>query len=414
MSSKPDDPSSGEPAPDERAPGDQAPGDQAPGDQAPGDQAPGDQAPGDQAPGDQAPGDQAPGSPASGGGAERGVDGARRTRRATGLTVAVTGPTGAIGRSVIRALEHDDRVDRILGMARRPFDPGALGWRKTLYRQGDVLDRAAVAEFVADADVVVHLAYAIVGGREQSRKINLAGSRNVFETTVAADRPYRIVYTSSLAVYGYHAEDPSPLTEDVPPRGSPEHYYSAQKAACEALLTKVTAGRDVEVYVLRPCIVVGPDSTLLIGELRLEALTDRLPPRVRALLARLPALRPVLPDPGVPIQLIHEEDVGSGVLAAVVAAGPPGAYNLAAEGEVTMADMAHAVGVYSVPVPHALVRPASWLVARLPWLPTEVEWVHVARRPMLMDTTRARRNLGWKPHYTSRQALDTMARAAAR
>src|SRR6266496_4124251 len=134
------------------------------------------------------------------------------------LTVAVTGPTGEIGTSVVRALEQERRVDRVLGMARRPFDPASRGWRKTEYRQGDVLDPAAVAAFVAEADVVVHLAYVIVGSREESQRINLAGTRNVFEATVSADRPHRLVYTSSLAAYGYHVDNPVPLTEDVPAR----------------------------------------------------------------------------------------------------------------------------------------------------------------------------------------------------
>ena len=106
-------------------------------------------------------------------------------------------------------------------MARRPFDPGELGLRKTEYRQGDVLDRAAVDALVADADVVVHLAFIIMGGREESRRINLEGSRNVFAAAAASARVQRLVYTSSVAAYGFHADNPQPLTEDVPPRGSP-------------------------------------------------------------------------------------------------------------------------------------------------------------------------------------------------
>ncbi len=84
-----------------------------------------------------------------------------------GLTVAVTGPTGEIGRSFLRAL--DPHVDRILGMARRPFDPGALGLRNTEYRQGDILDPEAVHALVAEADVVVHLAFIILGGHDETR-----------------------------------------------------------------------------------------------------------------------------------------------------------------------------------------------------------------------------------------------------
>lgn len=80
-----------------------------------------------------------------------------------GLTVAVTGPTGEIGTSAVAALERDPAVDRIIGMARRPFQPSSRGWTKTSYRQGDITDREAVDALVADADVVVHLAFIIMG-----------------------------------------------------------------------------------------------------------------------------------------------------------------------------------------------------------------------------------------------------------
>jgi len=59
--------------------------------------------------------------------------------------VAVTGPTGDIGRSLLRALERSRSVKRIVAMARRPFDPAAVGLKKTEYRQADVLDADAVA-----------------------------------------------------------------------------------------------------------------------------------------------------------------------------------------------------------------------------------------------------------------------------
>jgi nucleoside-diphosphate-sugar epimerase len=329
------------------------------------------------------------------------------------MTVAVTGPTGAVGRSVIRSLEQDDRVGRILGMARRPFEPAFLGWRKTRYRRGNVLDRRMVDELVADADVVVHLAYAIVGSRGESARVNVAGSRNVFEATALAARPARLVFASSVAAYGYYAGNPVPLTEDVPARGSPEHYYSAHKAACEELLAEAAAGSGMQAYVLRPCIVAGPDAISLIRNLQLSAVTDRFPAPARRLLAQLPGLRPVVPDPGVPIQLVHHGDVGTAVCAAAMGAGPPGAYNLAAAGEVTMSDLARAVGAYAVPVPRALAVAASRLVTTLPWVPAEVEWVHAARCPMLMSTARARRDLAWKPRYTAREALTEMAGGGA-
>lgn len=328
-----------------------------------------------------------------------------------GITVAVTGPTGEIGISAVDALEHEPSVDRILGMARRPFDPSTHGWEKTEYRQGDILDADAVAALVEDADVVVHLAYLIMGSREESRHINLTGTRNVFEATARAERPRRLVYTSSVAAYGYHPDNPQPLTEDVPPRGSEEHYYSAQKAECESLLAETTAGSGLEVYVLRPCIVAGERATALADSMPWRQLSDLLPDAVRKAIAAVPGLRPVLPDPGIPIQLVHHDDVASAIAAATTVEGATGAYNLAADGVISFSDIAAALGATAVPVPRAAATAASEVLARLPWVPAIAEWLHVARTPVLMDTSRAKRELGWKPQYTSEETLAAMAAA---
>lgn len=233
------------------------------------------------------------------------------------LRVAVTGPTGDIGMSVIEALEHHPDVTEIFGMARRPFDPAERGWSKTVYRQGDILDRDAVDALVEDVDVVVHLAFIIMGSREESARVNLEGTRNVFQAAVAAGRPRRLVYTSSVAAYGYHSDNPVPITEDVPPRGSPEHYYSEQKAACEAALAEITAGSALEVYVLRPCIVAGPKAPALADAMP----WNQLPQPVRRV-AQL--VKPPFPDPGTPLQLIHHDDVAAAIALAVTTSAPTG------------------------------------------------------------------------------------------
>ena len=217
-----------------------------------------------------------------------------RDKKSTGLTVAVTGPTGEIGISAVTALEQDTAVERIIGMARRPFNPASHGWEKTTYQQGDIMDRDAVDALIADADVVVHLAFIVLGSRVESERINLAGTRIVFEASVAAARVKRLVYTSSAAAYGYYSDNPDPITEDVPPRGSPEHDYSAQKAACEAALTEITDGTSLEVFVLRPCIVAGPKATALADSMP----WNRLPSRFRAITRAIPLLKLPLPRAG--------------------------------------------------------------------------------------------------------------------
>jgi nucleoside-diphosphate-sugar epimerase len=325
-----------------------------------------------------------------------------------GLTVAVTGPTGEIGVSAVRAIERSAAVERVIGMARREFDPAERGWTKTEYRQGDVLDHDAVDALVADADVVVHLAYLIMGSREQSRQVNLAGTRNVFEATVAAKRPSRLVYTSSVAAYGYHRDNPLPLTEDVPTRGSAEHYYSAQKAECEQVLHEVTDGSGLEVYVLRPCIVAGPEAPALREKMPWQAALHALPAALQSLAATVAGSLPLLPDPGVPVQLVHHDDVAEAIALCVAGAGEPGAYNIAGAGEVSLSDVAAATGTRSVRVPQAAAVALSQGLARLPLVPAAAEWLHLGRTSVVMDTTRAREVLGWTPQYSAADTLATL------
>jgi UDP-glucose 4-epimerase len=330
--------------------------------------------------------------------------GTRPAGSGAGLTVAVTGPTGEIGKPFIRALERSRDVKRILGMARRPFDPKALGWNKTEYRQGDVLDREAVDGLVEGADVVVHLAFIVVQASDATRDINVEGSRNVFRAAVAAGAE-RLVYTSSVAAYGFHDDNPLPLTEDVPVRGTDEFPYSAQKAELERVLAEATTGTGTGVYTFRPCIVAGPDARMLVDAIPYVKLGDKLPGAVRRLLQTVPILKPVIPDPGVPFQLVHHDDVAAALVAAVAGRGEPGIYNLAGEGEITMSDLADALGWYSIPVPDLAVDATAEVVSRMPFAPAEAKWIEAGRTPVLMDTTKARRGLRWRPRHPTRETL---------
>src|SRR6185437_10862564 len=286
---------------------------------------------------------------------------ARAAAPKRGLTVAVTGPTGEIGQAVVGALERSRDVREVRGMARRPFDPQARGWKKLSYRRGDVLDREAVERLVKGADVVVHLAFIIMGSAEESRRVNLDGSRNVFQATAESGVP-RLVYASSVAAYGFHAENPQPLSEDVPARGTSSHYYSAQKAEVEALLRETLAASATAPYVFRPCIVAGPNAPLLLDSLPYTQLSERLPAAVLRLLDGVPILRPVLPDPAVPFQLVHHDDVASAMRAAVLGRGQSGVYNLAGPGEMTVKLLAEELGWYSIPVPELAVDAVAELV----------------------------------------------------
>jgi len=156
--------------------------------------------------------------------------------KTSGLTVAVTGPTGTFGFGLMPLLQADERVSRIVGIARRPFDPSEHGWTKMEYRRGDVRDVAALEQAFAGADVVVHLAFLILGGsKEQTRSINVEGTLNAFRAAATAG-VQRFVYASSVAAYGFHADNPVGMTEDWPTRPAQRLFYSQEKAELEHLL----------------------------------------------------------------------------------------------------------------------------------------------------------------------------------
>src|SRR3954469_14857268 len=210
-----------------------------------------------------------------------------------GLKVAVTGPTGDLGIAIVDALERSRQVKSVVGMARRPFDPAELGWKKTEYRQGEVTDAASVRGLVKGADVVVHLAFAILSASDATRELNIEGSRTVFAEAVEAGAE-RICYASSVAAYGFHDDNPDWLTEEVPARGSPELYYSQQKAEVEGVLGQILLRTTrTNAWVFRPCIVAGPKAQMLMEQIPYFQMSERMPDFVTRGLSSLPYLKAV-------------------------------------------------------------------------------------------------------------------------
>ena len=322
--------------------------------------------------------------------------------------MAVTGPTGTFGFGLMPLLQENAQVQKIVGIARRPFDPLEHGWSKMTYRQGDVREPEALREAFGGAEVVVHLAFMITGNasRETIRAINVEGTLNAFRAAAAA-RAKRFVYASSVAAYGFHPDNPVPMDESWPTRPAAHLFYAQEKAELEALLAEESAEHpELELYLLRPPIVLGPHAAgakgsvpgpvAAAGRAALKAI-DRLPIPIP------------LPAPEAPIQFIHEDDVGSALLACVLADGPPGAYNIAAQDTLTAADVVRTLGFQAIPLPGALLyrgtSAAAAAIGRLPMAPPAAAWIEAISHPAVMDTTKARTELGWSPRHSARDAL---------
>src|SRR5947209_4723006 len=269
------------------------------------------------------------------------------------LQVAVTGPTGTFGFGLIPLLQANPRIARIIGIARRPFDPAEHGWSKMRYRQGDVRDPDALTEAFEGCDVVVHLAFMITGNADARtiRAINVDGTLNVFRAARAA-RAQRFVYASSVAAYGFHRDNPVGMTEDWPTRPAERLFYAREKAELEQLLAdEADRSERPALYMVRPPIVLGPHA---VGGKELPQPMARMGQQMLGMVNRLPIPVPVMVA-GVQLQFIHEDDVGRALLKCALGEGPPGAYNIAGDGVLSGTDVARELGFTPVAIPGGVV-----------------------------------------------------------
>jgi nucleoside-diphosphate-sugar epimerase len=177
------------------------------------------------------------------------------------------------------------------------------------------------------------------------------------------------------------------------------------------VLDEALTGSATDAYVFRPCIVAGPEAPALLDQLPYLRLEHKLPAVALRALRRVPAIKPVLPDHGVPFQLVHHDDVATALVAGVLGAGNAGVYNLAGAGEVRWSDVANELDWYTVRIPKGAIDVAANVLGRIPPLAVEAGWLEALRVPMLMDCTRARRQLGWQPRYDGRQTLHELVAA---
>src|SRR3954449_8562331 len=148
------------------------------------------------------------------------------------LRVVVTGATGNVGTSVVRALAADPAVEEIVGLARRL--PKAREPR-TRWVKADITV-SPLEPIFRDADAVIHLAWLIQPSRDEREleAVNVLGSRRVFEAAAAAGAK-ALVHASSIGAYSPGSKDRA-VDESWPTDGIETSFYSRHKAEVERLL----------------------------------------------------------------------------------------------------------------------------------------------------------------------------------
>jgi UDP-glucose 4-epimerase len=303
------------------------------------------------------------------------------------MRIVITGASGNVGSALLRRLVEDGGHE-LIGVARRP-PGGDASTPEVSWVASDLTrdDAAALARACDGADAVVHLAWGFQPSHREDhlRELGVGGTRRVVDAVVAAGVPH-LVHMSSVGAYSPKRDD-APVDETWPTGGVPTSMYSRHKAAAERFLDEVEDETDVVVTRMRPGIIGQRGAASALLRYGLPALVPA------GLLRHVPVL-PI--DERLVIPMVHADDVAD-ALARVIGSRTPGAFNLAADPPVTARDVADALDARLVHVPSGAVRAAvsaSWH-ARVQ--PLDPGWIDMGYAVPLLDTTRARTELGWVP-----------------
>src|ERR1044072_5254408 len=313
------------------------------------------------------------------------------------MKVVVTGATGNVGSSVVKALCESSEIDEAVGLARRrpSWDPP-----KTTWVDANILS-ANLAETFSGADAVIHLAWAIQPSRDEEtlERINVEGSRRVFDAVSEAGAP-KLVYASAVGAYSPGPKDRE-VEESWPVGGTPTSFYSRHKVAVEHILDRFEKENPgTKVARLRPALIFK-------GEAAEEIRRLFIGPFLPSFLVRS-SLVPVLPRiQGLRFQAMHSADVGQAYLRAVLGEAE-GAFNIAADPTLDSDRLAGLLDARTFPVPPGVVRGLADLSWLLRLQPTPPGWLDMARNVPLMSSRRARKELGWEPRFSATEALEEL------
>ncbi|GIJ53956.1 NAD-dependent epimerase/dehydratase family protein [Virgisporangium aurantiacum] len=325
------------------------------------------------------------------------------------MRIVVVGASGNVGTALLRRLADEPGVDHVVGVSRRmpPDSPPyqSVEWFPCDIGADDAVD--GLTRVFAGAAAVVHLAWQIQPSHQPRllHRSNIVGSRHVAEAAVRAGVP-ALVVASSVGVYSPGPKDRK-VDESHPRQGITGSLYSQQKAAVEDMLDEVEAANPgLRVVRMRPGLIFQYEAG---GQITRYFLGPWAPV---GLLGRRRV--PLLPLPkSMRIQCVLAGDVADAYTRAI-RSDVRGAFNVAAEPVLDPSTIAGLLHGRAVRVPTALLTwaaAASW-VTRLQ--PTDPGWIWMATQIPLIDSMRARTELGWVPRYDSLTALnDLLAGMAA-
>ncbi len=310
------------------------------------------------------------------------------------MRVVVVGATGNVGTSVLRSLEMEDRVESVLGVARRL--PG-LRMGKVEWARADIVSDDLVPHF-RGADAVILLAWLIQPSRDLNKlwMVNVEGSMRAARAVAEAGVP-ALLYASSVGAYSPGPKDRA-MDESWPTGGVANSYYARQKAEVERRLDRFESQNpDVRVVRMRQGLTFKREAAEGVRRL----FGGPLFPNV---LAR-PELINLVPEiKGLRSQVVHSHDAGDAYRLALLN-NVRGAFNIATDPVLDAREIGRILNARPFKVPVQLARAGARLSWQLRLQPVPEGWLDLALNIPVMDTARARREIGWTPQYDAGETL---------
>lgn len=312
------------------------------------------------------------------------------------MRVVVVGATGNVGTSLLQALSADPQFE-VLALARRLPQ---LSFPRTTFASADIVT-SDLADRMRGADAVISLAWLIQPGRDESvtRAVNVEGNARVFAAVVQAGVP-ALLYASSVGAYSAGPKDYR-VDESWPTEGTPSSFYSRHKTFVERQLDRLEREQPaLRVVRMRPGLIFKREAATEIRRLFAG-------PFLPGSLLR-PALIPLVPDLArLRFQAVHSLDVGEAFRLAALS-DARGAFNLAGDPPIGPAELARVFHARTLKLPVAPVRALAAATYALRLQPSEPGWLDMALAVPLMDSGRARRELGWNPRHSALDALSEL------